>query len=90
MTSRSRARLLEGAAQDLLRPMIGRGYKIARPLAGDLQVLDLAEIALERPGRLHHGLGHDRHQGGADHEPSRSVSAGDDRRQERAGSARRE
>ena len=61
------ARLFQRVAQDLLRLAVGGGDEVARALARDLQVLDLAEIALEGARRLHHGIGHDGHEGRADH-----------------------
>ena len=42
-----RPRLGELLAHDLFGAAVGRGDEIARPLQRDLQVLDLAEIALE-------------------------------------------
>jgi len=61
------AGLLQRLAQDLLGLVIGLGDEVAGPLGEDLQVFDLAEVALQRAGRLHHGVGHHGHQRGADH-----------------------
>ena len=71
-----RPRLLQRVAQDLLGLAVGGGDEVAGALARDLQVLDLAEIALERARRLHHGVGHDGHQGGADHRRVRPRARG--------------
>jgi hypothetical protein len=60
-------RLLELIAQDLLGLAVGRGDEVAGALARDLEVLDLAEIALQRARRLEHGIGHHGHERRADH-----------------------
>ena len=45
-------------AQNLLGAPVGGADEVARPLDRDLKVLDLAEIAHQRPRRLVHGLDH--------------------------------
>jgi hypothetical protein len=57
----------QGIAQDRLRLAVRGGDEVARTLARDLQVLDLAEVALERTGGFHDRVGHHGHQRGADH-----------------------
>ena len=52
---------------DLLGPLIGVGDEIRRPLARDLQVLDLAEILDQRAARLDGSGHHDVEKGGARH-----------------------
>src|SRR3712207_3272920 len=69
-------RLLQSLAQDGLGLAVRRRDEIARTFARHLKVLDLAEIALQRARRLHHGVGHDGHQGRADHRYPRSWGAG--------------
>src|SRR5208282_5026074 len=59
-----RPRLGELLAHDLFGAAVGGGDEIARPLQRHLQVLDLAEIALEAaPGAIG-GLDHDVEDGG--------------------------
>ena len=58
------ARLGEFFEQRLLGFDVGGGDEIARPLARDLQILDLAEIARQRARRLARGGDHHVHQGG--------------------------
>ena len=55
-------------AQDLLGAPVGGGDEIGRPLERDLQVLDLAEVALERAAGLVGGLDHHVEEGGAEHD----------------------
>ena len=52
-------RLGEVLAHDLLGAAVGGGDEIARSLQRDLQVLDLAEIALEAAAGARGGLDHD-------------------------------
>ena len=59
-------------AQDLFRLAVGGGDEIGRSLERHLQVLDLAEVALERPPGLARGLDHDVEEGGAEHGDRRS------------------
>jgi hypothetical protein len=61
------ARKLELFAQDFLGPPIRGGDEIGRALQRGLQVLDFAEIALERAARLTRGLDHHIEEGGAEH-----------------------
>src|SRR5690606_34272237 len=61
----ARPRLAEFLAQYLLRPVVGGGDEIGRPLARDLQLLDLAEVALQPARCLVGGAGHDVDDGGA-------------------------
>src|SRR5215813_13663542 len=70
------ARMLELVAQDLLGAAVGGGDEIGRPLERRLQVLDLAEIALERAARLARGLDHHVEKGGAEHGGPRSGGDG--------------
>ncbi len=58
-----RPRLQQRLAHDLLGLVVGGGDEVARSLARDLQVLDLAEVAAQALGGLHHGVDHDGHQG---------------------------
>ena len=48
-------RLLKLGADDLLGAVIGGGDEVRRPLARDLQVLHLAEVALQSARRLGRG-----------------------------------
>src|SRR4029450_7713035 len=63
----ARPRMLELLAQDLLGALVGGGDEIRWPLERGLQVLDLAEIALERAARFACGLDHHIEEGGAEH-----------------------
>ena len=60
-------RLGQFAAHDLLGAPVGGGDEIARALHRDLQVLDLAEIALEAAAGAIGGLDHDVEDGGTGH-----------------------
>ena len=53
------ARFLKLAMDDLLAAFVGGGDEIARPLDRDLEIGDLAEIALDAARRLAHGIDHD-------------------------------
>jgi hypothetical protein len=57
----------EVGPQNLLGAAIGGGDEIARPLERDLQVFDLAEIALEAFAGAKGGLDHDVEQRGLGH-----------------------
>ena len=67
------ARKLEFFAQDFLGSPIRGGDEIGRALQRGLQVLDFAEIALERATRLARGLDHHVEEGGAEHGRSRRM-----------------
>jgi len=54
-----RTRLQKLFLDDLLRAEIGLRDEVAGSLDGDLQVLDLAEIARQRLAGLERGLNHD-------------------------------
>src|SRR5215472_4157491 len=69
-------RMLELVAQDFLGAQVGGGDEIGRPLERGLQMLDLAEIALERAARLARGLDHHVEEGGAEHGGPRSGGDG--------------
>jgi len=58
------ARLLQFLAQQALGLDVGLADEIARPLARDLKLFDLAEIMGEAARRLLHGLLHHGDQGG--------------------------
>ena len=60
-------RLGEFGAQDLLGAVISRGDEIGGTLHGDLQVLHLAEVALEAATGLARGRDHDVEKGGPEH-----------------------
>ena len=60
-------RLGEFLEQGLFCAVIGGSHKIARALNGNLQVLNLAKIALQGFARLEGSGGHDIHQGRTDH-----------------------
>ena len=62
-----RPRLGEFLVDDFLGAAVGGGDEIARALERDLQVLDLAEIALEALAGPIGGLGHDVEDGGMLH-----------------------
>ena len=66
-------RLGEFGSQRLLGPAVGGGDEIRRALERDLQVLDLAEIALERARRLAGGGDHDVEEGGVLHQSARRT-----------------
>jgi len=68
--------MLEFLAQDFLGAPVGSGDEIGRPLERRLQMLDLAEIALERTARLARGLDHHVEEGGAEHGGPRSGGDG--------------
>ena len=57
-------RHLQLVPQCSLSPLIGLGYEIGRALLGNLQVLDLAEIAAQARPRLARGFFHDTDQTG--------------------------
>ena len=61
-------RLGELGAQNLLGAMVGRGDEIGGALQRDLQLLDLAEVALEAAAGLARRRGHDIEKGGPQHE----------------------
>src|SRR5918999_4840408 len=65
-------------AQDFLRLAVGGGDEIGRPLERDLQMLHLAEVALERAAREPCGLDHDIEQGGMEHDPRSCSFFGED------------
>src|SRR5262244_1411443 len=69
-------RMLELVAQDFLGAPVGSGDEIGWPLERSLQMLDLAEIALERAARLARGLDHHVEEGGAEHGGPRSGGDG--------------
>src|SRR5262249_23931292 len=69
-------RMRELLAQDFLRVPVRGGDEIGRPLERRLQVLDLAEIALERAAGLARGLDHHVEKGGAEHGGPRSGNDG--------------
>src|SRR5215468_7287050 len=69
-------RMLEFVAQDFLGAEVGGGDEIGRPLERGLQMLDLAEIALERAACLARGLDHHVEEGGAKHAGPRSGGDG--------------
>ena len=60
-------RLGQFGIQRLLGAAVGGGDEIGRALERDLQVLDLAEVALERARGLARGGDHDVEQGGVEH-----------------------
>ena len=62
-----RPRLGEVVAQDLFGAPVGGGDEIARPFQRDLQVFDLAEIALEAFAGAERGLDHHVEQCGMVH-----------------------
>ena len=51
----------------LLRALVGRGDEIRRTFQRDLQILDLAEIALQRAAGAARGFHHDVEKGGMQH-----------------------
>ena len=53
--------------QRLLGAAVGGGDEIGRPLERDLQLLDFAEVALERARGLARGGDHDVEESGAEH-----------------------
>src|SRR6202171_6804786 len=63
----SRPRLGQFLVDDLLGAAVGGGDEIARPLERHLQMLDLAEIALEAAPGAARGLDHDIEDGGMQH-----------------------
>jgi len=63
----TRSRQIELLAQDLFSAAVGGGDEISRPLERYLQLLDLAEVALEGPPGLARGLDHDVEEGGTEH-----------------------
>src|SRR5262249_29727656 len=60
-------------AQGLLGAVVGRAHEIRRPLERHLQLLNLAEIALEPAPGLARGLDHDVEEGGVEHCGPRAV-----------------
>ena len=81
----ARARAMQLGADDLLGAMVGGRDEIGRPLARDLQVLDLAEVALQPARRLGRGADHDVQDCRAGHSDFMSLCG---RRRVFAGSAR--
>ena len=69
-------RLGELFAHDLLGALVGRGDEIARALERDLQLLDLAEIALEAAAGAVRRFDHDVEDGGMKHCGDRRMSDG--------------
>ena len=63
----ARARLAQFRKDDVLCPMVGGGDEIRGAFDGDLQLLDLAEIAREGAAGLAGGAGHDVDQGRSGH-----------------------
>ena len=57
----------EVLVQDLLGALVGERDEIGRPLQRDLEMLDLAEIALEAAAGAARGLDHDVDSGGIQH-----------------------
>ena len=79
----ARPRLQQFRAQDLLGAVIGGRDEIRRTLERHLQVLDLAEVALEAAAGLARGGFHDVQQGGLGghdelHAPERARCRGKD------------
>ena len=72
----ARTRLGEIVIEGLLRALVGKTDKVARPLHRHLQFADLAEIAFESATGLDGGAGHHGHQSGADHEIFPSAAKG--------------
>src|SRR5262245_53033817 len=70
----ARTRQFQLLAQDLLRQPVGGSDKIGRPFERDLQVLDLAEVALEPAARLVRGFDHHVEEGGAKHRCAAAVA----------------
>jgi hypothetical protein len=68
--------MFEFLTQDFLGVTVRGGDEIGRPLERGLQVLDLAEIALERAAGLARGLDHHIEKGGAEHDGPRSGNDG--------------
>ena len=66
--------VLQLLAQDLLGLVVGGGDEIARPLDGDLKLLDLAEIAAQPSRRLVGGPGHHIDECGAGRHGFRGLS----------------
>jgi len=54
----ARTRLAEFVIERALGAHVGLGDEIGRPLAADLEVFDLAEIAAQSPARLARGAFH--------------------------------
>src|ERR1700675_3855508 len=71
----SRPRLGQFLVDDLLGAAVGGGDEIARPLERHLQMLDLAEIALEAAPGTARGLDHDIEDGGMQHGSPVPVAA---------------
>ena len=63
----ARTRRAQFVAQDFLRPPVGGGDEVGRALERYLQMLDFAEVALERAPGLAGGLDHDVEEGGVQH-----------------------
>jgi hypothetical protein len=61
------AGLHELGHDDLLGLAVGGGDEVGRPLHRDLQMLDLAEVALEAAAGLQGGADHDVEKGGTEH-----------------------
>ena len=68
--------MLQLRVERLLGAAVGGGDEIGRALERDLQLLDLAEIALERARGLARGGDHHVEQGGVEHGARRSARAG--------------
>src|SRR5258708_12965660 len=68
--------MFEFLTKDFLGVAVCGGDEIGGPLERGLQVLDLAEIALERAAGLARGLDHHVEKGGAEHGGPRSGNDG--------------
>ena len=79
----ARAGLRQFLPQHLFGAEIGLGHEVARPLGGDLQVLDLPKIPQQPPPDLLHGLVHDIHGGGQAGRDSHRIRILKERRPER-------
>ena len=71
-----RPRLGKFLAHDFLGAAVGGGDEVARPLDRDLEVLDLAEVALEAAAGAVRGLDHDVEDGGVEHGACGTVADG--------------
>ena len=63
-------RLGKVLVQHLLGALVGLGDEVGRPLQRHLQVLDLAEVALEAAAGAARGFHHDVDKGGIQHDVS--------------------
>jgi len=61
-------RLGEVLVEDFLGALVGERDEVGRPLQRDLEMLDLAEIALEAAAGAARGFDHDIDSGGIQHE----------------------